>query len=42
MTSDQTHDPAADDSRLAALGYTSELSRVLSKFANFSVAFTYL
>jgi amino acid transporter len=42
MSSDQTHPHATDDSRLAALGYTSELSRVLSKFANFSVAFTYL
>ncbi len=31
-----------DDSRLAALGYPQELSRVLSKFDNFSVAFTYL
>jgi amino acid transporter len=42
MSSDQTHHQATDDSRLAALGYTSELSRVLGKFANFSVAFTYL
>jgi amino acid transporter len=31
-----------DDSRLAALGYKQELSRVLSRFDNFSVAFTYL
>jgi amino acid transporter len=31
-----------DDARLAALGYKQELSRVLSRFDNFSVAFTYL
>ncbi|MDQ1629559.1 MAG: hypothetical protein QOI54_3303 [Actinomycetota bacterium] len=31
-----------DDSRLAALGYRQELARVLSRFDNFSVAFTYL
>jgi amino acid transporter len=31
-----------DDGRLAALGYHQELSRVLSRFASFSVAFTYL
>jgi amino acid transporter len=31
-----------DSGRLAALGYKPELSRVLSRFANFSVAFTYL
>jgi amino acid transporter len=31
-----------EDSRLAALGYKQELSRVLSRFDNFSVAFTYL
>jgi amino acid transporter len=31
-----------DDARLAALGYQQELSRVLSRFDNFSVAFTYL
>jgi amino acid transporter len=35
-------DTSDDASRLSALGYTPELSRVLSKFANFSVAFTYL
>jgi amino acid transporter len=36
--------PAAtdDDARLASLGYTPQLSRVLGLFANFSVAFTYL
>ena len=33
---------ADDDTRLAALGYRPQLSRVLSSFANFSVAFTYL
>jgi len=32
----------AEDSRLSALGYKQELSRVLSKFGSFSVAFTYL
>jgi amino acid transporter len=31
-----------DDARLAALGYKQELARVLSRFDNFSVAFTYL
>ena len=31
-----------DSGRLAALGYKQELSRVLSRFDNFSVAFTYL
>src|SRR3954466_7771697 len=31
-----------DSTRLAALGYRQELSRVLSRFASFSVAFTYL
>ena len=31
-----------DDARLTALGYQQELSRVLSRFDNFSVAFTYL
>jgi amino acid transporter len=31
-----------EDGRLAALGYHQELSRVLSRFASFSVAFTYL
>jgi amino acid transporter len=36
----RSEDP--DSSRLAALGYQQELSRVLSRFANFSVAFTYL
>ncbi len=33
---------AADGERLAALGYRQELSRVLSLFDNFSVAFSYL
>ncbi len=33
---------AAEESRLGALGYRQELSRVLSKFDSFSVAFTYL
>src|ERR1700754_4788078 len=31
-----------DDARLASLGYTPQLRRVLGRFANFSVAFTYL
>lgn len=31
-----------ESERLAALGYKQELSRVLGRFANFSVAFTYL
>src|SRR4051795_9700462 len=31
-----------DDERLASLGYTPQLNRVLGLFANFSVAFTYL
>ena len=31
-----------DDARLASLGYTPQLSRVLGLFSNFSVAFTYL
>jgi amino acid transporter len=39
---DPRHDGSVDDSRLAALGYRPELSRVLSRFASFSVAFTYL
>src|SRR5206468_3418804 len=33
---------ATDDERLASLGYTPQLSRVLGLFANFAVAFTYL
>ena len=33
---------AREDSRLSALGYRQELSRVLSLFDNFSVAFSYL
>src|SRR3954464_15117755 len=31
-----------DDARLASLGYTPQLNRVLGLFANFAVAFTYL
>jgi amino acid transporter len=34
--------PTDDDARLASLGYQPQLNRVLSLFANFSVAFTYL
>lgn len=37
-----TPDPDSDASRLGALGYQQELSRVLSLFDSFSVAFTYL
>ena len=33
---------AAEESRLGALGYRQELSRVLGRFDSFSVAFTYL
>jgi amino acid transporter len=33
---------SSDDDRLASLGYTPQLNRVLGLFANFSVAFTYL
>jgi amino acid transporter len=33
---------SADDRRLADLGYTPQLSRVLGLFSNFAVAFTYL
>jgi amino acid transporter len=38
------NDPGSsgDDARLASLGYTPQLSRVLGLFANFAVAFTYL
>jgi amino acid transporter len=43
MSAHDTSSPGpTDDTRLAALGYRSELSRVLSRFASFSVAFTYL
>jgi amino acid transporter len=35
-------EPVSDGDRLAALGYRQELSRVLSLFDNFSVAFSYL
>src|SRR5246127_3912563 len=31
-----------DDARLASLGYSPQLNRVLGLFSNFSVAFTYL
>src|SRR5690242_21785236 len=34
--------PADDDSRLANLGYSPQLNRVLGFFENFAVAFTYL
>src|SRR5947209_12515786 len=34
--------PADDDRRLAQLGYTPQLNRVLGLFGNFAVAFTYL
>ena len=33
---------STDDARMEALGYRPELSRVLSLFDNFSVAFSYL
>ena len=36
------HMAGQDHERLAALGYKQELSRVLSFFDNFSVAFSYL
>jgi hypothetical protein len=35
-------DNVSEEQRLGSLGYKQELSRVLSKFASFSVAFTYL
>lgn len=35
-------DRSTEEARLGALGYRQELSRVLSKFDSFSVAFTYL
>jgi amino acid transporter len=35
-------EPSRDGDRLAALGYRQELSRVLSLFDNFAVAFSYL
>jgi amino acid transporter len=38
----QAHSGAHDGDRLGALGYRQELSRVLSLFDNFSVAFSYL
>src|SRR5690242_21716086 len=31
-----------EDARLASLGYTPQLNRVLGLFSNFAVAFTYL
>src|SRR6476469_3252814 len=33
---------ASEDARLASLGYTPQLNRVLGLFSNFAVAFTYL
>jgi amino acid transporter len=42
QVSDKNQSNAAEESRLGALGYKQELSRVLSKFDSFSVAFTYL
>jgi amino acid transporter len=47
MTEQQAHlddedSNSSDDARLASLGYKPQLNRVLSGFANFSVAFTYL
>lgn len=36
------HSNTEEENRLGALGYRQELSRVLSKFDSFSVAFTYL
>src|SRR6476660_8798643 len=33
---------ASEDARLASLGYTPQLNRVLGFFSNFAVAFTYL
>ena len=39
---DEALKPVSDGDRLAALGYRQELSRVLSLFDNFSVAFSYL
>jgi amino acid transporter len=41
-TSEQVPANLDDDARLASLGYQPQLRRVLSLFANFSVAFTYL
>jgi amino acid transporter len=43
-TADAVPPPAAsdDDARLASLGYTPQLNRVLGFFSNFAVAFTYL
>src|SRR6478609_12056444 len=43
-TADAAPPPAAsdDDARLASLGYTPQLNRVLGFFSNFAVAFTYL
>ena len=38
----QSQNTAHEDGRLSDLGYKQELSRVLSKFDSFSVAFTYL
>jgi hypothetical protein len=38
QVSDKNQSNAAEESRLGALGYKQELSRVLSKFDSFSVA----
>jgi len=40
--SDHKDSNAIEEQRLGALGYKQELSRVLSPFHSFSVAFTYL
>ena len=40
--SDQNDSNVQEEQRLGALGYKQELSRVLSPFHSFSVAFTYL
>ena len=42
MAKQPTPEQLSDDARLESLGYQPQLSRVLSPFANFSVAFTYL
>jgi amino acid transporter len=42
MTVNTPLEGMSDDERLASLGYKPQLNRVLSPFANFSVAFTYL
>ena len=42
MAENVTPEALTDDARLESLGYKPQLNRVLSPFANFSVAFTYL